>query len=318
MADSIIGKISVGDGATFTPSVNNSGVISWTNNKNLENPASVDLPAAVIDRYLLAPIASPAFTGTPTAPTQAKTDNSTKLATTAYVKAIVADYLALTGGSITGDVDITGDLSVSGTISGNLTGNVTGDVTGNVTGTASENLPLSGGTMTGTITTTGYPAIKSPTNADQITIAGGSGTGSADGAKFILNGGTRSSNAGEFTVQAGNGNGYKQLVGKPSGEFTWGGSNVAVMGTLQNGHGILTGHVTGISLNANSYYNARVNFGQTFAAKPIVVVCTASGHAHVSAGTNQGSVSTSDFSYIVSNETSSAFTNESITWIAIG
>ncbi|WP_292201841.1 hypothetical protein, partial [Mesorhizobium sp.] len=33
----------------------------------------------------LAPKASPAFTGTPTAPTQAAGDNSAKLATTAYV-----------------------------------------------------------------------------------------------------------------------------------------------------------------------------------------------------------------------------------------
>lgn len=33
-----------------------------------------------------APTASPAFTGTPTAPTPAATDNSTKLATTAYVR----------------------------------------------------------------------------------------------------------------------------------------------------------------------------------------------------------------------------------------
>lgn len=133
MADPIIGKISVGDGATFTPAVDNDGVISWSNNKNLPNPASVDIPQAVMNRYLIAPIASPAFTGNPTAPTQAKTDNSTKLATTAYVKAVVADYLELTGGSITGDVDITGDLSVSGTITGDLIGNVTGNLTGNAT-----------------------------------------------------------------------------------------------------------------------------------------------------------------------------------------
>lgn len=125
----IIGQISVGDGATFTPAVDNDGVISWSNNKNLPNPASVDIPQTVMDRYLIAPIASPAFTGNPTAPTQAKTDNSTKLATTAYVKAVVADYLELTGGSITGDVDITGDLSVSGAITGNVTGNVTGTAT---------------------------------------------------------------------------------------------------------------------------------------------------------------------------------------------
>lgn len=37
-----------------------------------------------------APLASPAFTGAPTAPTQASSDNSTKVATTAFVKTAVA------------------------------------------------------------------------------------------------------------------------------------------------------------------------------------------------------------------------------------
>lgn len=41
-----------------------------------------------------APLASPALTGNPTAPTQTGTDNSTKLATTAFVKGLIA---ALTG-----------------------------------------------------------------------------------------------------------------------------------------------------------------------------------------------------------------------------
>lgn len=49
-----------------------------------------------------APKASPAFTGTPTAPTQAKTDNSTKLATTAHVKSVVADYAPLSSPALTG------------------------------------------------------------------------------------------------------------------------------------------------------------------------------------------------------------------------
>lgn len=47
MPDSIIGKISVGDGATFTPSVTD-GVISWTNNKNLPNPDPYDVAAKVL------------------------------------------------------------------------------------------------------------------------------------------------------------------------------------------------------------------------------------------------------------------------------
>ena len=36
------------DGATFTPSVSSSGVISWTNDGNKQNPQSVDLCAAVL------------------------------------------------------------------------------------------------------------------------------------------------------------------------------------------------------------------------------------------------------------------------------
>ncbi len=45
----IIGQISVGDGATFTPSVSSAGELSWTNNKNLENPETVDIAQAVVD-----------------------------------------------------------------------------------------------------------------------------------------------------------------------------------------------------------------------------------------------------------------------------
>lgn len=46
-----------------------------------------------------APLASPALTGTPTAPTPATADNSTKIATTAFVQAVVAD-IGGGGGSI--------------------------------------------------------------------------------------------------------------------------------------------------------------------------------------------------------------------------
>lgn len=50
MADPIIGKISVGDGATFTPAVSSAGELSWTNNKNLPNPETVDIAQAVVDK----------------------------------------------------------------------------------------------------------------------------------------------------------------------------------------------------------------------------------------------------------------------------
>ncbi len=57
-----------------------------------------------------APLASPAFTGTPTAPTQATSDNSTKIATTAYVQA--QGYG--TGSAITGSSSLGGTVVQTG------------------------------------------------------------------------------------------------------------------------------------------------------------------------------------------------------------
>jgi hypothetical protein len=48
-----------------------------------------------------APTASPTFTGVPTAPTAANTDNSTQLATTAFVKSVRLDQLAAPNTSVT-------------------------------------------------------------------------------------------------------------------------------------------------------------------------------------------------------------------------
>ena len=50
----------------------------------------------------LAPLVSPAFTGTPTAPTATGTDNSTKIATTAFVKTAISTLAPLASPSFTG------------------------------------------------------------------------------------------------------------------------------------------------------------------------------------------------------------------------
>ena len=50
----------------------------------------------------LAPEASPALTGTPTAPTAVKATNTTQIATTAYVKDVVSDYAPLVSPALTG------------------------------------------------------------------------------------------------------------------------------------------------------------------------------------------------------------------------
>lgn len=104
-----------------------------------------------------APLSSPALTGTPTAPTPTAGDDSTKIATTEFVQDAIdseetrADgaYLPLAGGTVTGN------LSVSGSITGNVTGNAstatnaTNDANGNPI--ASTYLPLAGGTLTGAV-----------------------------------------------------------------------------------------------------------------------------------------------------------------------
>jgi hypothetical protein len=48
-----------------------------------------------------AALASPSFSGSPNAPTPSTTDNSTRIATTAYVQAAIAAYVASIGSSYT-------------------------------------------------------------------------------------------------------------------------------------------------------------------------------------------------------------------------
>lgn len=175
-------------------------------------------------------------------------------------------------------------------------------------------LPLSGGTMTGGITTSATDFIVKADNTTHLTIAGGSAY--SNSASLRLAGGDETGQTGLFQLRSQDGVNSKDLIGKPSGEFTWNGSTVAVMGTLQNGHGILTGFLGDISVSANGYASGTINFGQTFASTPIVVVCCSYGHAHVHAGCSN--TTTTSFNYMVSNEGSGSFSNERINWIAIG
>jgi hypothetical protein len=60
-----------------------------------------------------APLASPALTGSPTAPTQTTGDNSTKIATDAFVTTAVSASLPLTGGTLSGPLVVGGALSTT-------------------------------------------------------------------------------------------------------------------------------------------------------------------------------------------------------------
>jgi hypothetical protein len=87
---------------------------------------------------LKAPIASPAFTGTPTAPTPSNATNSTRIATTAYVKALFSD---LYGGSVSAGFDTIFEIE----------------------GVMATKAPLASPALTGT------PTAPTPSNADNST-----------------------------------------------------------------------------------------------------------------------------------------------------
>jgi hypothetical protein len=59
-----------------------------------------------------APLASPSFTGTPTAPTPTAGDNSSKLATTNFIATALASYVPFSGGTMTGPLTISETASV--------------------------------------------------------------------------------------------------------------------------------------------------------------------------------------------------------------
>jgi hypothetical protein len=65
---------------------------------------------------LKAPLASPGFTGTPSAPTPATASNSTLIATTAFVQSNLASYAPLSGATFTGSVLVSPGASTAATI----------------------------------------------------------------------------------------------------------------------------------------------------------------------------------------------------------
>lgn len=82
--------------ASVTSVAGKTGAVTLTKTdiglENVDNTADADKPVSTATQALLnnkAPLVSPAFTGTPTAPTQVPTQNDTTLATTAFVQAAV-------------------------------------------------------------------------------------------------------------------------------------------------------------------------------------------------------------------------------------
>ena len=134
-----------------------------------------------------APLASPALTGTPTAPTATAGTNTTQVATTAFVKTAVDNVVAAAPGALDTLNELAAalgnDASFSTTVTNNLAtklplagGTMTGPIamgTSKITGLgtpttgtdaatkayADTMVPLAGGTMTGALTLSGAPTL---------------------------------------------------------------------------------------------------------------------------------------------------------------
>lgn len=77
--------------------ISNEASIRSTNDNTLLSNINAEVTRAEAAEALLAPLASPALTGSPTAPTQTAGDNSTKLATTAFANNLLLAHLGSSG-----------------------------------------------------------------------------------------------------------------------------------------------------------------------------------------------------------------------------
>jgi hypothetical protein len=131
---------------------------------------------------LKAPLASPALTGTPTAPTAAADTNTTQVATTAYVQTELGDYAVTASPALTGTPTAPTAAADTNTTQIATTAYVQTEV--------ADYLPLAGGTMTGDITlgTNAITSTATPATDDELTRKGyvdsilGSATSAADSA----------------------------------------------------------------------------------------------------------------------------------------
>lgn len=114
-------------------------------------------------------IASPAFTGTPTAPTAAADTNTTQIATTAYVQTELVDFAPKASPALTGTP--TAPTASSGT---NTTQIATTAFVKTAVDTASTlGLPLTGGTLTGILNMHSYTLKRIAMSSTTVDLSAG-------------------------------------------------------------------------------------------------------------------------------------------------
>ena len=146
----------IADGTIVNADINASAAIDWTKIAPSSTVSATELgyldgvTSAIqtqLDSKLgtstaastYAPLASPALTGVPTAPTAAANTNTTQVATTAYVQTEIADLIAAAPGAL----DTLNELAASLGNDANFSTTVTNSL--------ATKLPLAGGTMSGAI-----------------------------------------------------------------------------------------------------------------------------------------------------------------------
>jgi hypothetical protein len=116
-----------------------------------------------------ADLASPAFTGNPTAPTQTAADSSTKLATTAFVQTELTSYAPKASPTFTGTVTIP-----TATVGDNTTKAAsTAFVKTAIDNATSTGLPTTGGTMTGPLNLESYTLKRIAMSSTSVDLAEG-------------------------------------------------------------------------------------------------------------------------------------------------
>ena len=120
IADDAVTSGKIADGAIVNADINASAAIDWTKLAVSSTVSSTELgyldgvtsaiqtqldakyssASATTDLALKAPLASPALTGTPTAPTATAGTNTTQIATTAFVTGAVSDLIASAPGAL--------------------------------------------------------------------------------------------------------------------------------------------------------------------------------------------------------------------------
>lgn len=173
----------------------------------------------------MAPVASPAFTGTPTAPTAAVSTNTTQIATTAFVNAEIAnDAPTKTGGGASGSwaISVTGSAATatSATTAGSAT-NLTGTATSSINSSA-----LASGTANSTTFLRGdrtWQVVSTTPTTAQVLDATAGLTAGAVGSYGLFNYGASFVNLAAGSTTAGSNldwsNAGGTISGTPSG--TW-------------------------------------------------------------------------------------------------